>query len=137
MQTKKVDFLIRYEHKVRDLESIMLLRTELERRGYSVAFVCNYEYERKIKYHPKVLVSPAIYNDGNLLGDIKNYGIIRKIANLLWEQLIGVKDEESTSCSHNVIGTGQKAITLCWGQQTQDRIVRGGVPKKMPLLLVN
>lgn len=135
MQTKKVDFLIRYEHKVRDLESIMLLRTELERRGYSVAFVCNYEYELKIKYHPKVLVSPAIYNDGNLFGDIKNYGIIRKIANLLWEQLIGVKDEESTSCSHNVIGTGQKAITLCWGQQTQDRIVRGGVPKKNAVIV--
>ena len=50
MKTKKVDFLIRYEHKVRDLESIMLIRTELERRGYSVAFICNYEYNPCLLY---------------------------------------------------------------------------------------
>ena len=52
MKTKKVDFLIRYEHKVRDLESIMLIRTELERRGYSVAFICNYEYNPQVRYQP-------------------------------------------------------------------------------------
>ena len=74
MKTKKVDFLIRYEHKVRDLESIMLIRTELERRGYSVAFMCNYEYDRQDRYQDKVLVSPAIYSEANLIGDFKNHG---------------------------------------------------------------
>ena len=57
----KVDFLFRYEHKVRELETIMLLKLELERRGYSVAFVGNYDYKQKDNYQPKVLISPAIY----------------------------------------------------------------------------
>lgn len=135
MKKRKVDFLIRYEHKVRDLESIMLLKIELEQRGYSVAFICNYEYNPQIRYQPKVLISPAIYNDDNLIGDIKNYGMLKKIANLLSEQLIGIKDEESTNCSHNVIGTGQKVITLCWGKQSQNRIILGGVPPKNAIIV--
>lgn len=135
MKTKKVDFLIRYEHKVRDLESIMLIRAELERRGYSVAFICNYEYNPQVRYQPKVLVSPAIYSDANLIGDFQNYGLLQKIVNLLWEQLIGIKDEESPNCSHNVVGTGQKAITLCWGEQTQNRIVASGVPSKNAIVV--
>ena len=32
-----LDFLILYEHVVREYESILLLKLELERRGYSVA----------------------------------------------------------------------------------------------------
>ena len=36
---QKVDFLIRFEHKIRELESVMLLK--LERRGYTVELVCN------------------------------------------------------------------------------------------------
>ena len=44
---EKVDIVIRYEHKVRELESIMLLKIEMERRGYSVAFVANYDYKNK------------------------------------------------------------------------------------------
>lgn len=130
MKRQKVDFLIRYEHKVRELESIMLIRTELERRGYTVAFVCNYEIfdAEQTHYDPTVVVSPAIYGDDNIIGEIVKYRFNRKFANLLWEQLIGVVDEEDPHCTHNVTGTGQKAITFCWGKQTHDRIVRGGVP---------
>lgn len=129
MKQKKVDFLIRYEHKVRELETIMLIRTELERRGYSVAFEANYDYKNIELYDPKVLVIPSLYNDANIKGDIAKYGLKKKIANLLWEQLIGQRDEDSPNCSHNVTGLGQKAITFCWGQQTKDRIVKGGVPE--------
>ncbi len=32
-----LDFLILYEHVVREYESLLLLKAELERRGYSVA----------------------------------------------------------------------------------------------------
>ena len=129
MKRKKVDFLIRYEHKVRELETIMLLRTELERRGYTVEFEANYEYKKVESYNPRVLVIPSLYSDANIIGDIAKYGLKKKIANLLWEQLIGQRDEDSPTCSHNVTGLGQKAITFCWGQQTKDRIVKGGVPE--------
>lgn len=129
MKRKTVDFIIRYEHKVRELETIMLIRAELERRGFTVAFEANYEYKQVELYDPKVLVIPSLYSDENIAGDIAKYGLKKKIANLLWEQLIGQLDEDSPNCSHNVRGIGQKAITFCWGQQTKDRIVRGGVPE--------
>ena len=127
---KKVDFLIRYEHKVRELESIMLIKCELERRGYSVDFIGNYDYKSSIEYQPKVLISPAIYNDTNLIGDFQKYGPIKKIANLLWEQVVGFEEEEDINGPHNVFGIGQRAVTFCWGRQTQDRLVKAGVPFK-------
>jgi surface carbohydrate biosynthesis protein len=124
---KKVDFLIRYEHKVRELESIMLLKLELERRGYTVAFVANYDYKDKKHYDPKVIVSPAIYNDGQLKTDISRYGLKKKIANLLWEQVMGIAEEESPTGPHNVYGTGQKAVTFCWGENTMRRLINVGM----------
>ena len=122
-----VDFVIRYEHKVRELESIMLIKLELERRGYSVRLVCNYEYEDIGKYDPKVLVVPAIYTDGQLYGDWYKYGMLKKIANLQWEQLIGIKEEEDVDGYHNVKGIGTRILTFCWGRMSHDRLVRGGL----------
>lgn len=130
MRRIPVDIVIRYEHKVRELESIMLIRMEMERRGYSVAFTANYDYKSTIRYNPKLIVSPAIYWEDTLLSDLKEYGLKRKIANLLWEQLIGIKEEESINCSHNITGAGQKAIAFCWGQRTQSRLVKAGMPIK-------
>lgn len=125
---KNVDIVIRYEHKVRELESIMLLKLEMERRGYTVAFTANYDYKNKTKYNPRLILSPAIYNDAQLRTDISRYGLKKKIANLLWEQLMGIAEEESPTGPHNVFGTGQKAIAFCWGKNTQRRLVSAGMP---------
>ena len=35
-QVEEVDFLMIYEHKVRELENLCLIKYELERRGYKV-----------------------------------------------------------------------------------------------------
>lgn len=129
MRKQIVDIVIRYEHKVRELESIMLIKIEMERRGYSVAFTANYDYKNKKRYEPKLIVSPAIYNDGQLLTDINQYGLKKKIANLLWEQVMGIAEEESPNGAHNVVGTGQKVVTFCWGENTQRRLVAAGMPK--------
>lgn len=123
-----VDIVIRYEHKVRELESIMLLKIEMERRGYSVAFVANYDYKNKKRYNPKIIVSPAIYNNGQLKTDISRYGLKKKVTNLLWEQLMGMAEEESPTGAHNVYGTAQKIITFCWGENTQRRLTSVGMP---------
>lgn len=132
---KKVDFIIRYEHKVRELESIVLLRLELERRGYSVAFVGNYESEDKISYRPKVLVAPAIYSNNQLRSDWVKYGAIKKIANLQWEQLLGIKEEEDLNDFHIVKEVGQRVVNFCWGKKPHERIVRGGVnPNMAPIV---
>lgn len=124
---KEVDFLFRYEHKVRELESIMLIRLELERRGYSVAFIGNYEYDNETQYCPKVFVSPAVYSNGQLYGDFFKYGAIKKIANLQWEQLLGVKEEEDINGFHNIKGLGQRIVNFCWGEQSRKRYINGGV----------
>ena len=130
MRKKPVDIVIRYEHKVRELESIMLIKIEMERRGYSVAFTANYDYKNKAQYEPRVIVSPAIYNDEQFLGDITQYGLNKKIANLLWEQVMGIAEEESPTGAHNVYGTGQKAITFCWGKKSHHRLVAAGMSKE-------
>lgn len=132
---KDVDFIIRYEHKVRELESIMLIKIELEKRGYSVALVCNYELEDKIEYKPRVLVVPALYNTDQLKVDWERYGVIKKIANLQWEQLIGVKEEDDVNGFHNVKGIGQRAVNFCWGEKSHNRIIKGGVkPDRAPIV---
>lgn len=126
---KKVDFVFRYEHKVREIESLMLLRLELERRGYTVDFVGNYEYDRRDFSQPRVFIAPAVYTDGELQGDLLRYGMLKKIANLQWEQLIGVKEEEDPQGFHNIVGLGQRIVTFCWGQRSHDRFVNTGVSK--------
>lgn len=126
----KVDILIRYEHKVREFESIMLLKIEMERRGYSVAFVANYDYKNNNRYDPKLIVSPAIYSDSQLVTDISKYGLKKKIANLLWEQVTVRSHEESPTSPQNVYGTGQKAIAFCWGKNTQRRLMTVGMPEE-------
>lgn len=126
---QKVDIVIRYEHKVRELEGIMLLKIEMERRGYTVAFVANYDYKDKKRYTPNLIISPAIYNEGQLMIDIPRYGLKKKIANLLWEQVNVRSHEESPQNPQNVYGTGQKTITLCWGDNTKRRLIAAGMPE--------
>ena len=89
---QKVDFLIRYEHKIRELESVMLLKLELERRGYTVGLVCNYEHRHD--YEPKVLIVPAGYYTEHFMYEMCKYSI-RKIANLQLEQLFQSRNEEN------------------------------------------
>lgn len=127
---KKVDFVFRYEHKVRELESLMLIKLELERRGYSVDVVGTYEYDRKYLFQPKVIVAPAVYTENQLKGYILRYGILKKVANLQWEQLLGVKEEENPHTIHNIVGLGQRVLTFCWGQRSHDRFVNTGVCEK-------
>ena len=61
-----LDFLILYEHVVREYESLLLLKLELERRGYSVA-IHQLLDRKKLKYFtwkkPKVVVSSCMYDD--------------------------------------------------------------------------
>lgn len=125
----KVDFLFRYEHKVRELETIMLLKLELERRGYSVAFVGNYDYKQKDNYQPKVLISPAIYDNSNLYGDYIKYGLIKKIANLQWEQIFTIGSEKDKNFAQNIKGIGTRVINFCWGDKRREQIISNGVKK--------
>lgn len=135
MNRQKIDFLFRYEHKVRELESIMLLKLELERRGYTVAFVGNYDYKQIDNYYPKVFISPAIYNNNNLYGEFIKYGLIRKIANLQWEQVFTISNEKDINFAQNITGIGTKTINFCWGIRSKERIIKGGVNKECAIVV--
>lgn len=121
---QKVDFLIRYEHKIRELESVMLLKLELERRGYTVGLVCNYEHRHD--YEPKVLIVPAGYYTEHFMYEMCKYSI-RKIANLQLEQLFQSRNEENLDSPFNIYGYGRKILHFLWGKQVQHRLCYGGL----------
>lgn len=133
----KVDFLMSYEHKSRELESILLIKKELERRGYVVKLhglydkdFCVYQSLRRMK--PKVVVVPAAYDFGIISCFAYNLvGLNRKIVNLQWEQVLSLKEEVDEKGYHNPKGLAKQAVHLCWGSNTLNRLLKGGIdPKK-------
>lgn len=126
------DFLINYEHKTRELDSICLIKVELEARGYSVELSCTYDKDRT-KPNParrkaKVVVTSALYNDGSL--DFFVFGLAgfsQKIVNLQWEQVLSNKDEENLSLFLNPKGLARNALHLCWGPAIRKRLINSGL----------
>ena len=129
-----VDFIFFYEHKQRELESVVLLKTELERRGYTVALYGAYEKNRLEvlplkKLKPKVAVLSALYTPSVLsYFSTSLIGFNRKIANLQWEQILFHCEEINPECKQNVFGFVQNAMHFCWGEKSRKRIVDNGVP---------
>ena len=126
------DFLINYEHKNRELDSICLIKVELEARGYSVELSCTYDNDRA-KPNPsrrkaKVVVTSALYNNGSL--DFFVFGLAgfcKKIVNLQWEQVLSNRDEENLSLFLNPKGLARNALHLCWGPATRNRLINSGL----------
>ena len=78
-----LDFLILYEHTVREYESDLLLKLELERRGYT-AEIRQLLDRKKLKYFtwkkPKVLVSSCMYDNEAINSHVyNNVGRLNKI----------------------------------------------------------
>ena len=122
---KKVDVLFVYETKVRELESVCLLKGELERRGYSTAVLNTWNEigQKKPKYKAKVVVSPSMYNNGiydflkNLCGDVP------KVVNLQWEQIGPVGDEKKPDAWYILKGLAKQCMHVCWGPATYERLL--------------
>ena len=125
-----LDFLILYEHIVREYESITLLKRELERRGYT-AEIRQLLDRKKLKYFtwkkPKVLVASAMYDDKTMNSFVyNNVGVCNKVVNLHWEQVLS--EEQENSPFFNCGQSAGYAMHTCWGTQARDRIVKYGVP---------
>ena len=92
-----LDFLILYEHTVREYESDLLLKLELERRGYT-AEIRQLLDRKKLKYFtwkkPKVLISSCMYDNEAINSHVyNNIGRCDKIVNLHWEQMLSDTQE--------------------------------------------
>ena len=98
-----LDFLILYEHTVREYESDLLLKLELERRGYT-AEIRQLLDRKKLKYFtwkkPKVLVSSCMYDNEAINSHVyNNVGRLNKIVNLHWEQMLTPRRRATGSTS--------------------------------------
>ena len=78
-----LDFLILYEHTVREYESDLLLKLELERRGYTAEIrqLLDPKHLRLFgKDKPEVLVASCMYdNEGTLISALQTLGKHHKI----------------------------------------------------------
>lgn len=86
-----LDFLILYEHPVREYESDLLLKLELERRGYT-AEIRQLLDRKRLGYFtwkkPRVLVSSCMYDNAAINSHVyNNIGRCERIVNLHWEQI--------------------------------------------------
>lgn len=127
-----LDFLILYEHVVREYESLLLLKLELEKRGYSVE-IHQLLDRKKLKYmtycKPKVLVSSCMYDEEAINSHVyNNVGKCKKVVNLHWEQMLS--DTQEQGDWFNFKGNAKRCIQTCWGTLTQQRLIQHGMLEK-------
>ncbi|MEG1931920.1 MAG: hypothetical protein RR075_02300, partial [Pygmaiobacter sp.] len=126
------DFLILYEHVVREYESLLLLKAELSRRGYSVE-IRQLLDRKKLRYFtckkPRDLESSNLYNDEGLNSHVyNNIGRCNRVVNLHWEQMLS--DTQEQEAWFNFEGNAKKCVQTCWGSLTRERLVAHGVPEQ-------
>ena len=127
-----LDFLILYEHAVREYESLLLLKAELERRGYTVE-IRQLLDRKKLKYFtwkkPRVLVSSCMYDDEAINSHVyNNVGVCRRVVNLHWEQILS--DTQEAAPWFNFNGNAKRCVQTCWGEKTRRRLIAHGRPEQ-------
>lgn len=126
-----LDFLFLYEHVVREYESLLLLKAELTRRGYTCE-IRQLLDRKKLRYFtykkPEVLVASNMYDNEGLNSHVyNNVGKCNKVVNLHWEQMLS--DTQEAEPWFNFTGNAKKCVQTCWGTQTQHRLIDHGVPE--------
>lgn len=124
---KELDFLLIYEHKVRELENLCLIKYELDRRGYATEIAYIDDARNTIAdtpiYHTKVLCTMACYDDATLHWHTKNFVIFDKVIDLQWENIVYPKDENREEAYKNYWGIGKDVVHVSWGQQNVKRLL--------------
>jgi len=116
-----------YELKNREYDSVLLLKSELEGRGYRVEII-NKQMMFRWKYKKAVVVIPNCYTTANydyyryLLNSKHNY-----IINLQLEQVISKKSEENGY--FNPKGKAAEVVHLCWGENSYNRLLTNNIDK--------
>ncbi len=133
------DFIFIYEHKVRELENICLMKYELDRRGYKTKIMYLYDAENAMipspVYHTRVLCTMACYDDHTLYSHAREFIEFEKVIDLQWENIVYTKDEERVDAYKNYRGIGKDVVHLSWGQQNVNRLLNAAHldPKKVKL----
>lgn len=91
-----IDFLLVYESKIRELESICLLSVLLEKRGYTTKMINVYSYAglNNKKIDVNTIVIPFLYSNNDLAEYV--FSICKspvRVVNLRWEQIYSPENE--------------------------------------------
>ena len=137
---EELDFLFIYEHKVRELENLCLLKYELDRRGYKVKII-HIEDAEALKamrpiYHTKVVVTMACYQNSSIEWHTKNFVKFDKLIDMQWENIVYPKDEKDTKAYKNYSGVAKEVVRVSWGVMNKTRMLEaaGMDPKKVKLV---
>lgn len=124
---EKLDFLFLYEHKVRELENLCLLKYELDRRGYRTKILyindAQNELSPKPLYDTKVLCLMACYGNKTLRWHAKEYIRFERVIDLQWENIVYPKDEEREGAYKNYTGIGKDVVHVSWGRMNERRLL--------------
>lgn len=124
---KELDFLFLYEHKVRELENLCLIKYELDKRGYrtEIRYIEDAENALAVKpfIHTKVLLVMACYNNQTLDWQTKNFVKFDKVIDMQWENIVYPKDEDRKDAYKNYTEIGKDVVRVSWGKQNQKRML--------------
>lgn len=127
-----LDFLILYEHTVREYESDLLLKLELERRGYRAEIrqlLAPKALRLFTRDKPRVLVASCMYDNEAINSHVfNNIGRCERIVNLHWEQMLS--DTQEQGDWFNMSGNAKKCVQTCWGERTAARLVEHGMNRR-------
>lgn len=131
-----IDFLIFYEVKNREFESIVLLKNMLVSMGYKVDYVSfmeknNPEIVKKYRNNVRVAVMPSLYHDKEI-ADLVYFvaGKVENIVNLRWEQIFRNVTEQDFSYYVYPKQSAKLAFHCCWGEKSYKTLLEAGVDKK-------
>lgn len=128
---KRLDFVIFYESFNREYQNIYLLKRELESRGHSVklSHFSQKDYYDTMKHcQPSVVVCPWLRYNENVFRYTSFRHPIKALVNLQWEQVynnLSIREGLTRST-----GEALKYIHLCWGENSQKRLVESGAPQE-------
>lgn len=124
---KELDFLFLYEHKVRELENLCLIKYELDKRGYKteIRYIEDARNALAVKpqIHAKVLCVMACYNDQTLNWQAKEFVTFDKIIDMQWENIVYPGDEKEKARIKIIPASGKrpygyhgesKMKNVCW-----------------------
>lgn len=124
---RELDYLFVYEHKVRELENLCLIKYELDRRGYKteIRYIEDAVNELAVKpfIYTKVLLVMSCYDNHALAWQIKNYVKFDKVIDMQWENIVYPKDEEREGAFKNYKEIGKAVPHVSWGQQNVKRLL--------------
>jgi len=124
-----MDFIIVYERLNREYQNAVLLKVELERRGYSCLITQYYQAENFFKTYlgeNHIILVPNMYIGKNIYRTVSRFGKPKCIVNLQYEQVLSEKWEKLGH--HNPRGDAKYCQHICWGKKTENRLIESGVP---------